>query len=124
MCRISDSASSSASLRDWGLSWQHPFPRKAQDHKRDLISDMLTLYPYLPILLIGDSGQHDPEVYAEVVRQPPGRVRAVSVRNVSPKSARAAEIERRLRAWDTATALAAVAATAAARGGVGRRRLA
>ncbi len=35
--------------------------------QRDLIEHMLSLYHDLPFVLIGDSGQHDPEVYGEIV---------------------------------------------------------
>jgi phosphatidate phosphatase APP1 len=44
----------------------------------------MSLYPELPFLLIGDSGQHDPEIYAEVVERFPGRVPTVYIRDVSP----------------------------------------
>lgn len=81
-------------LREWGLSWRHPLPRRAEEHKRELISHILTLYHELPFVLIGDSGQHDPEVYAEIVAAHPGRVRAVYIRNVSRDAGRAGEIER------------------------------
>ncbi len=47
-------------LREWGLSWTHPLPRRATDHKQALIRHMLALYRDLPFVLIGDSGQHDP----------------------------------------------------------------
>lgn len=81
-------------LREWGLSWRHPFPRRAEDHKRALIDHMLTLYSDRPFVLIGDSGQHDPEVYASIVEAYPSRVRAVYIRNVSRDPGRVAEIER------------------------------
>lgn len=80
-------------LREWGLSWTHPLPRRAEDHKRILIGNMLALYRDLPFVLIGDSGQHDPEVYAQVVAEHPGRVRAIYIRNISADAARIAEIE-------------------------------
>ncbi|GJD96667.1 App1 family protein [Methylobacterium iners] len=80
-------------LREWGLSWRHPLPRKAEDHKHQLISHMLSLYRDLPFVLIGDSGQHDPEVYAKIVSDHPGRVLAVYVRNVSRDAGRIGEIE-------------------------------
>jgi phosphatidate phosphatase APP1 len=80
-------------LREWGLSWTNPFPRKAEDHKRDLINNMLDLYHNLPVVLIGDSGQHDPEIYRRVVDEHPGRVLAVYIRNVSRKADRIREIE-------------------------------
>jgi phosphatidate phosphatase APP1 len=88
-------------LREWGLSWRHPLPRKAADHKQALIHSMLELYRDLPFVLIGDSGQHDPEVYREVVDKHPGRVLAVYIRNVSRNPRRIAEIE------ELATAVAA-----------------
>jgi phosphatidate phosphatase APP1 len=69
-------------LREWGLTLQHPLPRRAQDHKHDLIRDMLALYDGLPFILIGDSGQRDPEVYAQVVRDYPGRIAAIYIRMV------------------------------------------
>ena len=81
-------------LREWGLSWKRPLPRKAEDHKRDLIRHMLKLYADLPFVLIGDSGQHDPEVYRQIVDDHPGRVAAVYIRNVSRDRGRALEIER------------------------------
>ena len=81
-------------LREWGLSWRHPLPRRAKEHKRDLIDHMLTLYHDLPFVLIGDSGQHDPEVYAKIVDEHPGRVIAVYIRNVSRDADRLSAIER------------------------------
>lgn len=80
-------------LREWGVSWRSPLPRKAEDHKRDIIGNMLALYADLPFVLIGDSGQHDPEVYARIVADHPGRVSAVYIRNVSRDSSRIREIE-------------------------------
>ncbi|MBY6204245.1 phosphatase domain-containing protein [Halomonas denitrificans] len=80
-------------LRDWGLTVQRPLPRRAVDHKRDVIEDMLDLYDDLPFVLIGDSGQHDPEVYLDIVERHPGRVTAVYIRDVTGSSTRAGEIE-------------------------------
>lgn len=80
-------------LREWGLTFQRPLPRRAKDHKRDLIEGMLERYAELPFILIGDSGQHDPELYAEVVRRHPGRVLAVYIRNVSTSAARVTEVD-------------------------------
>jgi phosphatidate phosphatase APP1 len=80
-------------LREWGISWRSPLPRKAADHKQELIQNMLELYQELPFVLIGDSGQHDPEVYRQIVEEHPGRVLAVYIRNVSRDPKRIAEIE-------------------------------
>lgn len=81
-------------LREWGLTLQRPLPRRAKDHKRDLIRGMLRRYPDLPFVLIGDSGQHDPEIYAEVVRQNPDRVKAVYIRDVDADPRRRDEVGR------------------------------
>jgi phosphatidate phosphatase APP1 len=80
-------------LREWGLTLQRPMPRRAEDHKRDLILGMLRRYDAMPFILIGDSGQHDPEIYARIVEEHPGRVLAVYIRNVSPGDAREGEID-------------------------------
>jgi hypothetical protein len=80
-------------LRDWGLSLSHPLPRASRGHKLNLIREMLELYSDLPFVLIGDSGQHDPEIYTQVVREHPRRVAAVFIRNVSHDSSRTAAIE-------------------------------
>lgn len=80
-------------LREWGVSWRSPLPRRAEDHKQALIRNMLDLYRDLPFVLIGDSGQHDPEVYRQIVEENPGRVLAVLIRNVSRGEGRVREIE-------------------------------
>ena len=85
-------------LREWGLSWRKPLPRKAEDHKRALIEHMLALYSDLPFILVGDSGQHDPEVYAQIVEAHPGRIAAVYIRDVSRSWSRRAEIAHLARA--------------------------
>ena len=80
-------------LREWGISWKSPLPRKAADHKQELIRNMLELYKDMPFVLIGDSGQHDPEIYRQIVDEHPGRVLAVYIRNVSREASRIAQIE-------------------------------
>jgi phosphatidate phosphatase APP1 len=80
-------------LREWGLTLQSPLPRRAEDHKLKLIRNMLALYHDLPFVLIGDSGQHDPEVYAQIVHEHPGRVVAICIRNVSREPERQRAIE-------------------------------
>ena len=81
-------------LREWGLTLQRPLPPRAQDHKLELIRNMLALYRHLPFVLIGDSGQRDPEIYTQVVREHPGRVLAIYIRNVSRDPARHRAIEK------------------------------
>ena len=65
-------------LRDFG--W-----RAEKEHKEKSIDDILRTYPKLKFLLLGDSGEKDPEIYAGVVRRHPERIRAIYIRSVSPK---------------------------------------
>src|ERR1700754_688226 len=48
----------------------------------------------LPFILIGDSSQKDPEIYAEIVRACPGRVMAVYIRNVAANPERSESIQK------------------------------
>lgn len=80
-------------LREWGISWRTPLPRRAEDHKAVLIEAIMGLYPHMPVVLIGDSGQHDPELYRAVAERHGDRVRAVYIRDVTAKDAgRSAEL--------------------------------
>ncbi|WP_371317405.1 App1 family protein [Halomonas sp. 18071143] len=81
-------------LREWGISWRKPWPRRAEAHKRDLIDRMLALYQDMPCILIGDSGQHDPEVYTEVVKAYPERIKAIYIRRVDSDPKREEAIQR------------------------------
>ncbi|MEK0083407.1 App1 family protein [Benzoatithermus flavus] len=80
-------------LREWGMTLQNPLPRRGKSHKLDMIRHMLALYRELPFVLIGDSGQRDPEIYTRLVREHPGRVLAIYIRNVSRSPERRAAIE-------------------------------
>src|SRR5688500_11435279 len=79
-------------LRDWGLSSRELLPTSHGSHKLDAIRDIIELYPTLPFLLIGDSGQEDPEIYREIVARYPSRILAIYIRNVTPAVSRAERI--------------------------------
>lgn len=53
-------------------------------HKLQKINRLFDLYPDLPFVLIGDSGQHDISIYATVVARHPDSVLAVYIRQVRP----------------------------------------
>lgn len=73
--------------------------REGRARKHDRIEEVLALHPDLPFVLIGDSGEHDPEIYADIVRAHPGRVLAVYIREVrlDPGDGR---VEQVTDAWD------------------------
>ncbi|MDQ3537262.1 MAG: DUF2183 domain-containing protein, partial [Actinomycetota bacterium] len=73
-------------LRAWGLDADAPPTGGHLPHKLSHIRAILSTYPTLGAVLIGDSGQHDPEVYARVVEEFPGRVRAVYIRDVTTRA--------------------------------------
>ena len=79
-------------LRDLGLTREMFIQSSHGDHKGTSIDAILGQYPEVPFLLIGDSGQHDPEIYAEVAGHWPGRIRAIYIRDVSI-AARDAEVD-------------------------------
>ncbi len=70
-------------LREWGMTLQRPLPPPAREHKIELIRLMLDVYRDLPVILIGDSGQRDPEIYARIVHEHPDRVRVIYIRHVA-----------------------------------------
>lgn len=78
-------------LRDFGL---HTLKASHHDHKSIYIQQIMDTYPQLAFILIGDSGQHDPEVYSEIVTQRPQQVKAIYIRDVSAEASRDREILR------------------------------
>ena len=48
---------------------------------------ILTTYPKRRFLLIGDSGEQDPEIYARLATQHPEQIAAVFIRNLTEESA-------------------------------------
>jgi phosphatidate phosphatase APP1 len=56
--------------------------RAGREHKGERIREILDAHPRLPFVLIGDSGEDDPAIYADIVRAYPGRILAVYIREV------------------------------------------
>jgi phosphatidate phosphatase APP1 len=79
-------------LRDFGLDESKFIKSSHLDHKRSQIERLLNTYPNLPFILIGDSGQHDPEIYQHIAMQFPHRIRAIYIRDVSPQPLRDDEV--------------------------------
>ena len=77
-------------LTEWGPSRTNLFRVPTQEHKLTLIRALLTDHPALHVVLIGDTGQLDPEIYATVAQEAPHRVRAVYVRRTVGMSAKRA----------------------------------
>lgn len=72
-------------LRDWDIA---PSLVRNAGHKHEIIEAVLESYPALPFILVGDTSQEDPEIYAAVVERHPGRVLAIYIRDVGADDAR------------------------------------
>lgn len=69
-------------LADFGLEDDMFIHPAHHEHKGAQIRDIIDTYPTLRFVLIGDSGEQDPEIYLEMIRTHPGRILAVYIRNV------------------------------------------
>lgn len=70
-------------LKDYGLDADKWLTGGHDAHKLKMIERLLEAHPRLPVLLIGDSGQRDAAIYAEIARRHRDRVLAVHIRDVT-----------------------------------------
>lgn len=73
-------------MTDWGLHEDRWLKRSHRDHKLDAVRKVLSWYPDVPTILIGDSGQHDTAIYIEAALAHPGIIERILIRNVSDDS--------------------------------------
>ena len=66
-------------LRNWGADLMSGH----STYKHAVIERIFAAYPKLRFVLVGDSGEHDPEIYAEVAHKFPGRVLGIYIRDVN-----------------------------------------
>jgi phosphatidate phosphatase APP1 len=79
-------------LRDLGLTAEQWLKQDTSPYKLEHIKTIVSRYDKKSFVLIGDSGQLDPEIYAQVQKDYPGRVVAIYIRDLgNPK--RQKEIE-------------------------------
>ena len=60
-------------------------PNSEKPRKQREILNVLKTYPDLSFILIGDSGEHDPDIYIEIAEQFPDRIKAIYLRSVNHK---------------------------------------
>jgi Asp-tRNA(Asn)/Glu-tRNA(Gln) amidotransferase A subunit family amidase len=60
--------------------------KKGTETKPAVIKEILARYPSRNFILVGDSGEQDPEVYAELLRQHPGQISRAFIRNVTDET--------------------------------------
>ena len=85
-----------------------------REQKSGRIQEVLDLHPRLRFVLIGDSGEKDPEIYAAVARANPGRILAIYIREVrlDPGDGRVEEVSE---TWSEDVPFVLAADTAAVR---------
>ena len=69
-------------LTDWGptnTGWFRSGPR----HKVTQLRRLMTELPHITWVLVGDDGQHDPEIYAGAAQHYPDQVRAILLRQLT-----------------------------------------
>lgn len=72
-------------LKDFGLDAKKWLTGNHADHKLASVAHLMDSYPDLPFLLIGDTGQSDAAIYAELVARHGRRILAVFLRDVTPE---------------------------------------
>jgi len=70
-------------LTDWGPTNTGWF-RDGSAHKRGSLARLAQELPQVTWLLVGDDGQHDPDVYADFLAAAPERVAGVGIRRLTP----------------------------------------
>ena len=80
-------------IRTWSLKYFRFKDRsllnlfhKGTETKRSQIEPILQTFPQREFVLVGDSGQEDPEVYAAIMREYPKQVLRIYIRNVTGAS--------------------------------------
>jgi phosphatidate phosphatase APP1 len=69
-------------LTDWGPTNSGWF-RSGREHKLGTLRRLLSELPELRWVLVGDDGQHDPAIYAQVAAEHPGRIAVIAIRELS-----------------------------------------
>lgn len=90
-------------LRDFRTPFEKT-PKPEKPHKQHEIRNILKTYPNLKFVLIGDSGEHDVDIYLEVAREYPKQILAVYLRSVKHKK-RVLRVEGVLKKYGTTPAV-------------------
>ena len=73
-------------LRHWGLGAGTDAILSSSTYKLQRLQKLFQRFPQRKFLLIGDSGEKDPEIYATVHKTFPKQVLGIAIRNVTGAS--------------------------------------
>jgi phosphatidate phosphatase APP1 len=93
-------------LKYMGLGPNRDSPTEQFNYKLGKIRTIFETYPNRSFVLIGDSGEKDPEVYRQIALDFPGRVQAIYIHNVTDSNPQAERFQGML-AFDSADQAAA-----------------
>jgi phosphatidate phosphatase APP1 len=80
-------------LSEYNLDEETFIFQNRMKHKVGAIVTILTTYPDLPLILIGDSSEKDPLIYREIVKQYPGRILTIYIRTATRSRKRVARLQ-------------------------------
>jgi phosphatidate phosphatase APP1 len=80
-------------LRDWDIGFGSLSSERHFEHKGVAIRNIMRLYPEVKFILIGDTSQHDPEIYHQIVSEFPDRVKAIYIRDVTGTAERSSSVK-------------------------------
>jgi phosphatidate phosphatase APP1 len=80
-------------MTDWGLDSEKWFCKAHDVHKTEAIKRILDWYPAKKVILIGDSGQRDPEIYVQLAMKFPDQIGMILIRNVSQAGRRGKRVQ-------------------------------
>ncbi|WP_405330113.1 App1 family protein [Leeuwenhoekiella sp. LLG6367-2.1] len=98
-------------LRDFRTPFDRT-PKPEKPHKQHEIRNILKTYPDLQFVLIGDSGEHDADIYIEIAEEYPERIKAIYLRSVTHEK-RAFRVRGLLEKFEVTPALLVKDSTAA-----------
>ena len=84
-CKINQIPQGCFLLRDVGLDENKFYRSSHGSHKKDKIEAVLKTFGDTKFIFIGDSGQHDPEIYRDLAKEYAGQMEAVYIRDVHPE---------------------------------------
>ena len=74
-------------LNDYGIDRTKFIKKRGHRDKLERALMLMSAFPELPFVLVGDSGQQDAGLYAEVASLHPQRIKAIYIRDVDPATA-------------------------------------
>lgn len=83
-CSVNNIPKGTFLLRELGVSREKFVSSGHESYKLKKISHVMETFRDLPFVLIGDSGQKDPEIYELIAEKFPGRIKAIYIRDVKP----------------------------------------